>query len=370
MSSRTYPKAEAPHTRMSRTGWRRERPLRPDFRRRGALLAVACLTLLPAIGLPPPAMADADDPWPVRERLLGRDGQRSKDVSGIACARDTGFPRTCVIIDDERQAAQLVTVTDGALTAGPSIPLIADRFDGKALELDGEGVAYADGFFYVIGSHGHPRDTDGDLTSDADKPEIAARIAADSRILRFRLGAGGTAEDLAFTTRLRAAIAAEPVLKPHFDQRLEDGGVTIEGIAIRGDRLLAGFRGPPLEGGKAAVLSVSRDALFGAGDLEPRLFLLPVGEGQGVRDLAAFGEGVLVLSGPSAAGPGPYAISWWDGTTGGVKPLADLSPHIREAGHKPEAILPLDVTSGTLRVLVFFDGAREGRPVAVRMPAP
>ena len=42
------------------------------------------------------------------------------------------------------------------MIAGDTIPLIDHSFDGKALKLDGEGIAYADGFFYVMGSHGYP----------------------------------------------------------------------------------------------------------------------------------------------------------------------------------------------------------------------
>ena len=88
------------------------------------------------------------------------------------------------MIDDELQSAQFVVVDDGELRAGSSLPLIANEHDNKPLELDGEGVAYFDGAFYVIGSHGHPRDKKMDLNPIADKRKIDAKIAASSQIIR------------------------------------------------------------------------------------------------------------------------------------------------------------------------------------------
>jgi len=125
--------------------------------------------------------------WPVRGKLQGKNGKKSKDVSGIACATAYGFPRACLVIDDNMQEAQFVTVKDGEIVAGDVIPLIDNSFEGKPLELDGEGVAYADGFFYVIGSHGHPRDSNHRLDPDKDAARIAAQIAASSQIVRFRM---------------------------------------------------------------------------------------------------------------------------------------------------------------------------------------
>ena len=76
--------------------------------------------------------------------------------------------------------------------------------------------------------------------------------------------------------------------------------MTIEGIAIKDDATLyAGFRGPVLKGdeGKstAVVLSAPLDALFDGRGAQHRLFRLPLGPGRGVRDLAAFEDGILIL---------------------------------------------------------------------------
>lgn len=333
-----------------------------------AFFIVPLLAVSPAIV--PAARAQDDDSWPVKGKLVGKDGDKSENVSGIACRSGQVFPRTCVVIDDERQEAQFVTIEDGELRAGESIPLITDRFADKPIEFDGEGVAFADGLYYVTGSHGHPRDRKRKLKAGRDDAEINAKIAASSRIIRFRVGRDGAVDAVTPTARLREAISAEPILRRFLDRRLENNGVTIEGIAIREGRLLAGFRGPTLDDGCAAILSVSLAALFGNGDLDAKLYPLRLGDGQGVRDLAVYQNGILILSGPSADGPGSYAVYWWNGGSSIVRQLKEISSVISDAEYKPEAILPLDQGTSGIRLLVLFDGAKEGKPVVVDIPEP
>ena len=307
--------------------------------------------------------------WPVRGKLQGKNGKKSKDVSGIACATAHGFPRACLVIDDNMQEAQFVTVKDGEIVAGDVIPLIDNSFEGKPLELDGEGVAYADGFFYVIGSHGHPRDSNHRLDPDKDAARIAAQIAASSQIVRFRSDGARATGPVERTAKLRALIAQQPDLRRYRDQRLENNGLTIEGIAVRRGRILVGFRGPALKGGRTAVLSVAVDGVFGKAAPDPHLYRLPLGEGIGVRDLAAFGDGVFVLSGPIAGGPGPYGIYWWDGESDDARFLKNLADVVGDK-RGAEALLPLNEDASSLRLLVLFDGEKEAAPVVVTVPRP
>jgi hypothetical protein len=318
-----------------------------------------------AAGCMRPAFGGGGVAWPVTHKLLGKGGGKAKDVSGIACATSQGFPRSCLVIDDNVQDAQFVTVTDGELFAGSTVSLIGDTFEGEALELDGEGVAFAGGRYYVMGSHGHPRDKKGKLTAE----EIKARISASSQIVRFRTTAeDGTASEIERTPRLREITAAEPLLAPFMDQRLENNGLTIEGIAIRNDLLLAGFRGPVLDGNRAVVVSVRIDTLFGGSGTDHRLFRLPLGDGRGVRDLAVFENVILILAGPVENGPGVYAVYAWDGESENVRRLAELSSFDPE--RKPEGLLPLDRTPSGLRVLILFDSEKEGAPTPVEIEAP
>jgi hypothetical protein len=330
-------------------------------------LAILLLGLTAASGVQP-SFAATDDAWPVKNRLIGEDGNKSKDVSGIACTTADGFPRSCLVIDDNLQDAQFIELTDGKLVAGSPVKLIDNTFNDKALELDGEGVAFSNGYYYVIGSHGHPRDKDHKLDPNKHADKIRAKIAASSQIVRFRTtGADGNASGLERTPKLRDVIANEPALLPFVDMRLEANGLTIEGVAIKDDRtLLAGFRGPVLNGKCAIVLSVEMAALFGnAGSPDHRLYRLPLGDGRGVRDLASFGDRVLVLAGPAADGPGSYAVYAWDGSSDSVELLKDLP---FDPKRKPEGLLPLDKTSTGLRVLIVFDGDKEGAPTPIEIP--
>jgi Protein of unknown function (DUF3616) len=304
-------------------------------------------------------------------------GEKSTDISGIACTAD-GFPRACMVIDDDMQAAQFVAVREGELKAGDAIRLIADEFQGDPLELDGEGVAYANGSFYVIGSHGHPRDKHHRLDPFANRAEIDARIAASSQIVRIRLKPQvrkelGTddVQDVERSSKLRPVIAAQSDLQPFVDGRLEDNGVTIEGVAVLSDRLYAGFPGPSLDQGMSPLLSVRLDAIFGDAPAAPMLNKLPLGAARGVRDLSIFEQGLLVLAGPTGDDEGAYTIHWWSPASGRTQFLADITEAAGAGKHsKPEAILPLDKTSSGLRVLILSDGEKQGGPRPIVVPAP
>lgn len=326
--------------------------------------------------------------WPVDGKLLGKDDKKSEDISGIACSTSTGFPRNCLVIDDNLQSAQRITLFEGRGKAGAVVPLILNRFASKALELDGEGVAFAEDktgrkYFYVLGSHGHPRDRKQKLDSTTDRDLIVAKIKAASQIVRLELVGAEELRVAQPVASLRGAIKAVKALEPHMDQRLERDGVTIEGLAIVGDRLYAGFRAPTFSFSKdtacepssavgrpcALVLSVSLQALFEGGALDPKPAYLHLGDKQGIRDLAPFKDGLLVLSGPAADIHGTYEIFWWNKGSALVK-LATLPSPRAGVDKKAEAILALDEGPSWLRILIMYDSAEEGAPLAVTVPFP
>ena len=77
-----------------------------------------------------------------------------------------------------------------------------------------------------------------------------------------------------------------------------------------------------------------------------------------------------VIVRPSAEAEGNYSLYFWDGSSK-LRPLADL-PTLTEDGDqlKAEAVLPLDRSATKLRVLVFFDGAKEGAPSPIEISYP
>lgn len=305
------------------------------------------------------------DLWSVDGDFVSGDGKKAKDLSGIACDRASGFPRQCVIVNDEAQSAQWVTLYDGRLEAGRTVRLTSDTFDGEPLELDGEGAAFSDGDVFVIGSHGHPRDRKHKLDPNDDAEEIAAKITASSRLLRFKMPAKRESEGrgtagVVSSKRIREAIAASPILSPFADTRLDRNGLTIEGLAVIGNRIFIGFRAPLLDGGKAAIMSLAMDAVFGSGSLDAQVSLLDL-DGRGVRDLSVRDGNIVILAGPSSDEDGEYAVYLWNQSA--APALLGRLPH--EADEKPEAILPLDDPPGAVRFLVISDGVKDGAPRAV-----
>jgi hypothetical protein len=320
-----------------------------------------------------PTVGNAEDvvsqTWKVEGKLVGKDDKKAKDISGIACDFVSTLPRHCLVIDDNIQAAQAVVLQSNALAAGEMVPLIDDVFDGKSLELDGEGIAFHDGAFYVIGSHGYPRDKDHKLDPQADQSLIAARIKAASQVVKIIAQADGTLVVQKPTMSLTKAIAAQVELAPFFGKRLDENGLTIEGIAIKGDRLFAGFREPVLEEGRTPILSVSLDGLAKDGDQAAKLFKIPLGSGMGVRDIAIEGDHFLILAGPVADVPGKYSIYSWDGVTDdGITPIVSLTD-VEGAGdqRKAEALLPIIIDKMERRLLIMFDGEKEGSPLFLRI---
>jgi len=350
-------------------------------------LAIATLMRTVALGavtavLAGSALAQNGVVWPVEGKLVGKikngEEKKAKDVSGIACIEMSGFPRHCLIVDDNTQIAQFVTLHDGRIVAGKIIRLIKDEHNGKLVELDGEGVAYHCSdtcYFYVIGSHGRPRH-DSPQPDQAERAEIAARLAASSRVIRIKVDQA-TGEPIPgaveVSTKLKDLISADAALASNLGRPLNEGGITVEGIAIFKGRLFAGFRGPSdIDGpsGKGApILSAEPGAFFDGKPADPKLHVLPLGEGQGVRDLAAYGDRVLILTGPTVGEGGSFSIYSWDGTcTGGVTLLKELPADA--SGSKPEALLPLDKQGADLRVLLLLDGEKEGGPRTVKIKIP
>lgn len=359
-----------------RTNWGAEMPL-----------TIATLTRMVALGtvmtiFAGSALARSDKIWPVEGNLVGEikngEEKKAKDVSGIACMETSGFPRHCLIVDDNTQIAQSVTLHDGRIVAGKTIRLIKDEDNGKPVELDGEGFAYhcSDScYFYVMGSHGRPRH-ESSHPDEAERKAIAARLAASSRVIRIKVDRG-TGEPIPgavqVSTKLKDLISADAALASNLQRPLNDGGINVEGIAIFKGRLYAGFRGPfdirGPSGEGTPILSAELGAFFDGKPADPKLHVLPLGEGRGVRDLAVYGDRILILVGPTVGEGGPFSIYSWDGTcTGGLAPLKDLPSYGSKL--KPEALLPLKNKGTKLRVLLLLDGAKEGGPRTVKIKSP
>lgn len=103
-------------------------------------------------------------------------------------------------------------------------------------------------------------------------------------------------------------------------------GINIEGLALQGGRLVFGFQGPVIDGPAFYTLAVDAKALFEGGDAKPQVTRLVLGAHQGIRDMVAVSDGVLILAGPDDDGDSDGARVGrfhWDGSPSSqIKPEA------------------------------------------------
>jgi hypothetical protein len=122
-------------------------------------------------------------------------------------------------------------------------------------------------------------------------------------------------------TDLAAAIAEDEHLGPFAELPGKDNGLDIEGLAVTGDRIYLGLRGPVLRGW-ACILELRVEAAGGLttgralklrGNPDPLgKHFLDLG-GLGVRDLMRDGDDLIVLAGPTMILDGPVLLLRWPG---------------------------------------------------------
>lgn len=195
-------------------------------------------------------------------------------------------------------------------------------------EIDLEGIDFDGGYLWVVGSHSLKRTKpDKDEPNDEVNRGRLATVTAEANrhtLARIALNAAGepVAREGALVTakltgiagadQLFAAIAIDPLLGRFCDIPSKDNGIDIEGLAVRGDRVFAGMRGPVLRGW-AVILEIAVE-VSASGSLSMkgglRKHLVQLG-GLGVRDLAIDGKDMYVLAGPTMDLDGPVRLCRW-----------------------------------------------------------
>lgn len=274
---------------------------------------------------------------------------------------------------------------------------LADLLDlpGQAAEeADLEGMAVADGYLWVVGSHGLKRKNAKPDRSHADNAKRLAKLALDGNrrllaCLPIESDVHGEpclvrqAQDGRRALRLKGDTQANLLTRVladdlHFGPYMaipgKDNGFDIEGLAVNGQRLLLGLRGPVLRGW-SALLEIAVEA---HGD---QLLLMPLDEsgtllrkhflqldGLGVRDLHFSGDDLYILAGPTMVLNGDIRVFKWPLARPTMK--ANLEPvrfetALTESASLPhgrgtnraEAIcdLPPAITGGKPSWLVLYD---------------
>ena len=204
-------------------------------------------------------------------------------------------------------------------------------------EADLEGLAVADGYLWVVGSHGLKRKNARPDREHADNAKRLAKVALDSnRRLLARLpiepDAQGEpclvrqAQDGRRALRLKGnaqvnlltqALADDPHFGPYMAIPGKDNGFDIEGLAVDGRRLLLGLRGPVLRGWSALLeieVEVRGDSLRlvpldDSGTMVRKHFLQL--DGMGIRDLHFAGDDLYILAGPTMVLDGEIRVFKW-----------------------------------------------------------
>ena len=307
-------------------------------------------TIFPAAALAQTCGPASGKTWTVESNFKG-DKARTQ-LSGAACNIAAQVPQ-CLVVNDEKTYAQRFTISGTTLVPGQSIDLI----EGDD-EPDAEGAAFWKGSFYVTGSHGNSR--------KKNKPNEASYVAV-------RIDA--TSGKVDRSDKFRKAIFASGKLGPFAAQPLKDGGpgqaggANVEGIAVLGDRIYLGFRGPSV-GKSAFLLSAPESEVFSNSNapLTAKDHEVELGARTGIRDLAAVSTGLLILSGPVNEEDVKPAIFHWNPENGKIDRLAAVET---PAGAKAETLLVLnDTANDSFRVLLIFEGPANGAPIECQIAKP
>lgn len=227
-------------------------------------------------------------------------------------------------------------------------------------EADLEGLSAEDGWLWTIGSHARTRYKPEKFTGEtinlaklADLKDTRPRcLLARFPLIETKSGwqpvardgdrRAGMLKQGKHGNTLMKLIKDDPLLAPFTRIPAKEGGLDVEGLAVSGDRIAVGMRGPVIA--THAVLLEMRVSAKKSGQLEiedgPYSRLLAM-EGLGIRDLKRCGDDLLILAGPTTGLSGPVALYRW-------RDWVNDPPHDKDKVrlHRPDRILELPFGRG------------------------
>ncbi|MGO7265420.1 MULTISPECIES: DUF3616 domain-containing protein [Rhizobium] len=231
-----------------------------------------------------------------------------------------------------------------------SIPGVesGDELDLEAIACDGDNL-------WICGSHCRVR--------KKPEPGIPVNWELKNRKSRrllacFKLGESGghisKADWLPFDGpgSLRETLERDLFIQPFSALPSKENGIDIEGLAVRGDLVFVGLRGPRIDN-QAMVLKLTMTDEFRIGSVER--FFVDL-DGLAVRDLNWLGKQLLILAGPVGDASGPFRLCLWDPQNGSVTAL-----HSWDRVHeKPEGVCWLRPDAQT-DLIVIYDSPDDSR---------
>ena len=309
-----------------------------------------------------------------------------KDLSAVARVGDSLF----LACDETASVERLRRIGDGRFGEHRHFALdgLVDLPAGADGEMDVEGLCAVDGFLWIVGSHALKRSKPKRDESNADDAlrrmeqvdrepnrHFLGRIPlveeAPGLFMPTRSDGGRRAAWARFGKRNSALtrwLADDPHLGPFLTIPAKENGFDVEGLAVRGERIWLGLRGPVLRG-HAVVLDLAiaekapgrLKARRAEGERRYRKHLLDT-RGLGIRDMRFDGDDLLLLVGPTMSLEGPAFVLRWrdavhDDVSGVIAPdrietVAEL-PYRLHADH-PEGI-DLWPEAGPGGLLVIYD---------------
>ena len=295
------------------------------------------------------------------------------------------------VAGDETATVERLVATDDGWGAQESFAL-ADLVplpgEDDAEEADVEGLARDGDFLWAVGSHSLRRRRVKDhhdgakalrrlatVTGQANR-QVLLRLPVQQvdglpRPVRELVVDGQVHRAASFGSRgrdLRDLLADDEHLAPFLPLPGKDNGLDVEGVAVRGDRVYLGLRGPVLRGW-AVVLEVRP---FVDPDDPARLRLHELDDGRryrkhvldlaglGVRDLCPQGDDLLVLAGPTMDLDGPVRVHRWHGAMG-----VDAPTVVRGDALTAEVELPYGVGCDHAEGIGLLGPPEDGRLLVV-----
>jgi hypothetical protein len=311
---------------------------------------------------------------------------------------------TLWVANDESSTVERLMLS-GTRATGHVQFALADLLDlpsggrgADAPEIDIEGMDAAGGYLWVVGSHSlkrcKPDPADDDAKSikrlartdkeanrfllariplvDGDEGIPAlARKADGRRAQRLRGGTG--------SNELTRLLRKDKHLAAFIGLPGKENGFDIEGLAVAGERLFLGLRGPVLRGW-AIVLELrpaddgdclSLAPLEGHKRKRVRKHFLQL-RGLGIRDLFLEGDDLLVLAGPTMGLDGPTRVVRWRGAArcqapcvlaaGELEPVLEL-PFGEGCDHAEGITLLRERPGSPPALLVVYDSPAPSRQI-------
>nr|WP_295926436.1 DUF3616 domain-containing protein [uncultured Dyadobacter sp.] len=225
----------------------------------------------------------------------------------------------------------------------PVPPTFSNSGKMKFKEADIEGLDYKDGYLWLVGSHSAKRKKteSGDPETNEERLIKLSDVKSDgnrfilARIPLVKQGGTFVPKDqveqdgrIRVAAQLKDGIIANEIIRLRNDKHLsmfidipgKDNGFDIEGLAVSGNKVFVGLRGPVLRGWAVILELLLDDEIDQSGSVlllkGYKKHVLPLG-GLGVRDLCIHESDILILAGPTMDLDGPVVIYRW---VGGVNP--------------------------------------------------